>query len=390
MRNKWHLGTLCVKGIDMVMQSSLLLLVKRPLVAVFVMLSAFSLSSQSNAATFKFHRYGTEGVFVEITGKINWGDDIKFSKLVSPYRYGVVSLSSTGGSTFAAIEIGKLVRAKGLSTVVAGKRACASACALIWLGGLQRYKSNTAKVGFHASYTIGKNGARESGLGNALVGRYLTQLNLSENAVVFVTLAPPQRMNWLTRKNAASSNIQFSSVDIPNPIATAKTLRADPAFRALFNSWRRLDQLNQGLVAIPNQKPSAGLSILRNYSVGRDEFGGSNVPHAGIDLAGEYQSPVFATADGVVSAVGVHEGRSTIVAIDHGRGIQTRYGNLSSALIVLDARVKRGQLIGLMGHNEQSAAGFVHYEVRIDERAVDPNPFFQTNDELNKLQQQAQ
>jgi hypothetical protein len=364
----------------MVMRSSLLLRVKRPLVAVFAILSVFSLSSQSNAATIKFHRYGTEGVFVEITGKIDWGDDIKFSKLVSPYQYGVVFLSSTGGSTFAAIEIGKLVRAKGLSTVVARKHACASACALIWLGGLQRYKSNTAKVGFHASYRMGKNGARESGMGNALVGRYLTQLNLSENAVVFVTLAPPQGMNWLTRKNAASSDIQFSSVDIPNPIASANTPRADPAFRALFNSWRRLDQLERGLATIPSQKPSAGLSIWRNYGVGRDEFGGSNVPHAGIDLAGEYLSPVYATADGVVSAVGMHEGRSAIVAIDHGRGIQTRYGNLASALIGLNSRVKRGELIGLMGHNEQSAAGFVHFEVRIDERAVDPNPFLQTND----------
>ena len=72
--------------------------------------------------------------------------------------------------------------------------------------------------------------------------------------------------------------------------------------------------------------------------------------HAGIDLAGPVGTPIYATADGVVSEAGYHNGGyGNLVKLDHGRGIETRYGHMSAILVRAGQRVTRGQMIGRMG-----------------------------------------
>jgi hypothetical protein len=165
---------------------------------------------------------------VGIDGVIEASDDRKFSNKVFELDKAVVVLNSPGGSALAGIEIGKTIRLKGFATIVPEKGLCASACALIWLGGMPRLISDNANLGFHATYIEKDGKLLESGVGNALVGRYLTLLNLPERAVIFVTNAPPTGMNWFNRLNQSHSAIEATFVNIQKENAPTARKALDP------------------------------------------------------------------------------------------------------------------------------------------------------------------
>ena len=99
--------------------------------------------------------------------------------------------------------------------------------------------------------------------------------------------------------------------------------------------------------------------------------------------------PKAPTADGIIDKAERSGGYGNMVEINHGKGIQTRYGHLSKILVAPYARVKRGQLIALMGSTGRSTGSHLHYEVRIDGNAVNPVPFLQTADYLLAVQDRA-
>ncbi len=164
---------------------------------------------------------------------------------------------------------------------------------------------------------------------------------------------------------------------------------ADPQFRELFASWRRLEQLEQGVVAIPSARPvRTSIAFTSGFGVRSDPFRGRAAMHGGIDLAGPVGTPIYATADGIVSRSEYNRGGyGNLVEINHGQGIQTRYGHMSRLIAQPGQRVSRGDLIGLMGSTGRSTGSHLHYEVRIDGRAVNPIPFMQSNETLLALQE---
>lgn len=145
-------------------------------------------------------------------GDIEPGDADNFRRIAATSKSTAVILESSGGSTIEAIEIGKVVRVLDLATLVLNDSQCNSACALIWLAGTPRTLSRSAKIGFHASYTDQMGLKMESGVGNALVGRYLTQLDLPISAVIFATKAPPESLAWLDATNFSKVGIDASVV----------------------------------------------------------------------------------------------------------------------------------------------------------------------------------
>jgi murein DD-endopeptidase MepM/ murein hydrolase activator NlpD len=175
------------------------------------------------------------------------------------------------------------------------------------------------------------------------------------------------------------------------PFEAVETVRAaDPNFKALFNSWTKLDQLEQGTVAIPSTEPVRGTNFTSGYGVRSDPFKGRAAMHAGIDLAGPVGTPIYATADATVGRSEYNNGGyGNLVELEHGHGIQTRYGHLSKSLVTAGQRVKRGDLIGLMGSTGRSTGSHLHYEVRIDGKAVNPVPFLQSTSYLASVQQRA-
>jgi murein DD-endopeptidase MepM/ murein hydrolase activator NlpD len=166
--------------------------------------------------------------------------------------------------------------------------------------------------------------------------------------------------------------------------------QADPKFRSLFLSWKKLDQIQQGVVAVPSAKPiETNVSFTSSFGIRSDPFRGGAAMHAGIDLAGPIGTPIYATADGVVSRAEWANGYGNLIQVEHGKGIQTRYGHLSQILVAPNTRVKRGELIGKMGSTGRSTGSHLHYEVRIDGHAVNPLPFIQSSDYLLALQQRS-
>src|SRR5690606_31639182 len=161
----------------------------------------------------------------------------------------------------------------------------------------------------------------------------------------------------------------------------------DATFKQLFNSWKKLDNISQGAIAVPSDKPVKTAAFTSGYGVRSDPFRGAAAMHAGIDLAGPAGTPIYATADGVVAEAEYNRGGyGNLVKINHGRGIETRYAHLSSMTVSPGQRVSRGQVIGRMGSTGRSTGSHLHYEVRIDGRAVNPIPFMKSTDYLLAMQ----
>jgi murein DD-endopeptidase MepM/ murein hydrolase activator NlpD len=164
-----------------------------------------------------------------------------------------------------------------------------------------------------------------------------------------------------------------------------------PTFKALFKSWKKLDQLQDDVIAVPSEKPiKASVVFTSGYGVRSDPFRSGAAMHPGIDLAGKYGTPIYATADGTVLRAGWNSGGyGNLVELDHGRGITTRYGHMSAILVRAGDHVTRGQEIGRMGSTGRSTGNHLHYEVRIDGRPVNPIPFMKSTDYVLAMQKKA-
>jgi murein DD-endopeptidase MepM/ murein hydrolase activator NlpD len=162
---------------------------------------------------------------------------------------------------------------------------------------------------------------------------------------------------------------------------------ADSAFHSLFLSWKKQDAVSSpGAISVPSSKPVGAATYTSGYGVRSDPFRGSAAMHAGIDLAAAQGTPIYATADGVVDRAEWSGGYGNLVEIDHGKGIQTRFGHLSRILVHPGDRVVRGQEIALMGSTGRSTGSHLHYEVRIDGHAVNPVPFLQSADYVTAME----
>jgi hypothetical protein len=168
-------------------------------------------ASSIDAATISHERLDDGTELILITGDIKSGDEATFKQLAIQYDKALVGLSSNGGALIPALDIGTALHLRGFDTAVIAGNQCASACALIWAGGTNRYLVKGGRVGFHASYIDAAGGVVETGLGNALVGRYLTQLGFSERAIIFATATHPNSIAWIgEEKDAELSGFSFN------------------------------------------------------------------------------------------------------------------------------------------------------------------------------------
>lgn len=100
-------------------------------------------------------------------------------------------------------------------------------------------------------------------------------------------------------------------------------------------------------------------------------------PHDGIDLTAPRGTKIYATADGVVvQARYTTGGYGRKILIDHGFGYKTLYGHCYKILVEPGQKVKRGEVIGLVGNTGLSAAPHLHYEVWVNNRPVDPFNYY--------------
>lgn len=94
--------------------------------------------------------------------------------------------------------------------------------------------------------------------------------------------------------------------------------------------------------------------------------------HEGLDIAGPIGQGIKAPAAGVVVQAGTNGSYGNFLAIDHGYGIQTRYGHLNSIQVKVGQRVKRHQQVATLGNSGRSTGPHLHYEVRVNGVPVNP------------------
>jgi murein DD-endopeptidase MepM/ murein hydrolase activator NlpD len=128
------------------------------------------------------------------------------------------------------------------------------------------------------------------------------------------------------------------------------------------------------LSAIPSSMPTYGY-ISSNFGYRRSPFTSKRVHHNGIDIAVNHGSPVYATADGIVTLAGNRFAMGKMVTIDHGFGIVTRYGHNSNVLVNAGDFVQKGETIALSGSTGRSTGAHLHYEVWVNGEVVDPTKF---------------
>ncbi|MBS28896.1 MAG: hypothetical protein CL566_08255 [Alphaproteobacteria bacterium] len=97
--------------------------------------------------------------------------------------------------------------------------------------------------------------------------------------------------------------------------------------------------------------------------------------HSGIDLASRRRAPVRVTSAGVVTFVGWKGGFGKLAEVDHGLGVRTRYGHLSTIFVKRGQRLEFREKVGLIGSTGRSSGEHLHYEILVDGRPQDPANF---------------
>ena len=152
----------------------------------------------------------------------------------------------------------------------------------------------------------------------------------------------------------------------------------DPRFERLGLSLARMSALERGLDQIPQVMPADLNSISSGFGYRRDPFSGGAAMHRGLDFRAPHGSPIHAAADGRVSYAGWKSGYGKVVEIDHGAGLVTRYAHMSRWNAQVGAQVSAGDVIGAIGSTGRSTGPHLHFEVRINNQAVNPRPFLET------------
>lgn len=160
-------------------------------------------------------------------------------------------------------------------------------------------------------------------------------------------------------------------------LATSTDGSLDPRFRRLGMSLARMNLLERGLAGIPQVLPASLDYISSGFGYRSDPFTGEAAFHAGLDFKGPYGAPIYAAAKGTVSFVGQKQGYGNCVEIDHGNGLMTRYAHMSGFRAHAGQSIKAGDLIGAIGSSGRSTGPHLHFEVRINDRPVNPRPFLE-------------
>ena len=173
-------------------------------------------------------------------------------------------------------------------------------------------------------------------------------------------------------------------IEAKDPRALAAILDVEEDFaERIQNAAQNLNtlrSLTEAAQSLPFNKPVATPVKSSGYGVRFDPFTRRPAFHAGQDFAGGYRTPIYSTAPGVVSFVGVRSGYGNTVEVDHGRGFKTRYAHLQGYSVAPGQRVGVGQRIAFMGSTGRSTGVHMHYEIWENGRVKNPTQFLRAGD----------
>ena len=126
---------------------------------------------------------------------------------------------------------------------------------------------------------------------------------------------------------------------------------------------------------LPNSNPVNATYNSSSYGWRIDPFNGNKAFHEGLDFTANTGTPIRAAADGIVALAEVSGGYGNMVKIEHGAGLETRYGHASKLLVKAGERVVKGQIIAEVGSTGRSTGPHLHYEIRLNGEALDPRKY---------------
>jgi murein DD-endopeptidase MepM/ murein hydrolase activator NlpD len=128
------------------------------------------------------------------------------------------------------------------------------------------------------------------------------------------------------------------------------------------------------LADAPSLWPIEG-RVASSFGEREDPFNGEGAFHSGIDIDAPYGTAVRAAGDGDIVNAGRESGYGREIQINHGHGITTLYGHLSSIAVLPGQHVTRGEIIGYVGDSGRSTGPHLHYEVRVRDVPVNPHKY---------------
>ena len=166
----------------------------------------------------------------------------------------------------------------------------------------------------------------------------------------------------------------------------AKDNLGDPRFGRLANALQRMNAMEQALASMPTTMPAAQMLMSSGFGYRHDPFTGAGAMHSGLDFKGPIGTPILAAANGQVTFAGMQAGYGKCVEITHGNGLLTRYAHLSGFTVSLGQQVKRGVQVARMGSTGRSTGSHLHFEVRLNNSAINPRTFLESNTDVFQVQ----
>ena len=204
---------------------------------------------------------------------------------------------------------------------------------------------------------------------------------------------------------AAATGEEAAAALPPGPLALRHASAPDAAeedptrFVKLFRRWRSIDPAAPSNLRSPGagarsttrarvlapaparsmgrqlRARAGGVTMTSGFGLRTHPLLGGVRAHLGVDFAARMGTPVHATADGRVGLAGARGGYGLMVELQHGAGMETRYGHLSRLNVTAGQRVRKGDVIGFVGSTGLSSGPHLHYETRVGGRPVNPLPY---------------
>ncbi|MDA8536725.1 M23 family metallopeptidase [Alphaproteobacteria bacterium] len=181
-------------------------------------------------------------------------------------------------------------------------------------------------------------------------------------------LALEQEIDYI---RATVTDLGISAEVLPNQIRLASMPKDDDFKNMMVN----LAEHRAALRKIPFKPPMLYFYISSDYGNRKHPKTGKISFHHGVDLAGTWQENVRVTAPGTVIYAGTEGSFGKVVRVQHEFGIVTTYAHLARITVRLGDYIGENQVIGKMGNTGRSAGAHLHYEVRVNDKSIDPVKF---------------
>ena len=193
------------------------------------------------------------------------------------------------------------------------------------------------------------------------------------------------RRNHCDRAEELSSALQSLGYDGPAEGGPFVPVDDHVDFNAVAEDLSAFTELRDFARTLPLGQPLDVMQVTSGFGRRVDPFLGTMAMHTGLDLAAVTGTAVHATGPGVVITASYNGGYGNEVEIDHGNGVTTIYGHMSSISVHVGDTVETGTVVGRVGSTGRSTGPHLHYEIRQDDHPIDPTQHLRTGAQIAGL-----